>query len=167
MTLHTGDIVFSSAGEWHWHGAAPDRFMTHFAMSEGEAEWGEHVTKPTTSGRPASEEDASRAPVEQPRTTTQLDNHRRQDGSRHRSHQGGATHLGVNTGIRVSRVDAHLGAWPEPLMPSSFPRQDPKQMEDPVWRCRFRATRMRVPRWASDQPDRVIYLSNALVVRRR
>ncbi len=31
-------------GEWHWHGGAPDRFMTHLAMSEGDAEWGEHVS---------------------------------------------------------------------------------------------------------------------------
>jgi quercetin dioxygenase-like cupin family protein len=31
-------------GEWHWHGAAPDHFMTHLSMAEGEAEWGEHVT---------------------------------------------------------------------------------------------------------------------------
>ena len=30
--------------EWHWHGAAPDRLMTHLAVSEGGAEWGEHVT---------------------------------------------------------------------------------------------------------------------------
>lgn len=30
-------------GEWHWHGAAPDHFMTNLLMSEGVAEWGEHV----------------------------------------------------------------------------------------------------------------------------
>jgi hypothetical protein len=33
----------------HWHGAAPDRFMTHLAMLQTDeagtsAEWGEHVT---------------------------------------------------------------------------------------------------------------------------
>jgi quercetin dioxygenase-like cupin family protein len=35
-------------GEWHWHGAAPDHFMTHLAMWEApaegaESEWGEPV----------------------------------------------------------------------------------------------------------------------------
>ena len=36
---------------WHWHGAAPDHFMTHLAIWDGladgqagpETEWGEHV----------------------------------------------------------------------------------------------------------------------------
>lgn len=42
--LRSGDTVFAPSGEWHWHGAAPDHFMTHLAISEGEAEWGEHVT---------------------------------------------------------------------------------------------------------------------------
>ncbi len=36
-------------GEDHWHGAAPDRFMTHLAMQlvdeQGSAvTWGEHVS---------------------------------------------------------------------------------------------------------------------------
>lgn len=44
VTLRAGDTVFAPGGEWHWHGAAPDHFMTHLAVSEGEAEWGEHVT---------------------------------------------------------------------------------------------------------------------------
>lgn len=44
VALRPGDTVFAPAGEWHWHGAAPDHFMTHLAMSEGEAEWGDHVT---------------------------------------------------------------------------------------------------------------------------
>ena len=37
--------------EWHWHGAAPDHFMTHLSITEAvpgdqrqEADWGEHVT---------------------------------------------------------------------------------------------------------------------------
>ena len=44
VVLRPGDTVFAPGGEWHWHGAAPDHFMTHLAMSEGQAEWGEHVT---------------------------------------------------------------------------------------------------------------------------
>ena len=44
-----GDRVFFEPGEDHWHGAAPDRFMTHLSMVEADAEgksasWGEHVT---------------------------------------------------------------------------------------------------------------------------
>jgi quercetin dioxygenase-like cupin family protein len=47
--IHPGDRVFFEPGEEHWHGAAPDRFMTHLAMHEvGEdgspATWGDHVT---------------------------------------------------------------------------------------------------------------------------
>jgi quercetin dioxygenase-like cupin family protein len=44
VVLQPGDTVFAPAGEWHWHGAAPDHLMTHLAMSEGHAEWGQHVT---------------------------------------------------------------------------------------------------------------------------
>lgn len=47
--IRPGDRVFFAPGEEHWHGAAPDRFMTHLAMLEVDAEgnaatWGEHVT---------------------------------------------------------------------------------------------------------------------------
>ena len=43
ITIGPGDVVWISAGEWHWHGAAPDHFMTHLAVTEGDTEWGEHV----------------------------------------------------------------------------------------------------------------------------
>jgi len=51
IEIHPGDTVRTPAGEWHWHGAAPDRFMTHLAMWEASAEgmeatWGEQVTDP-------------------------------------------------------------------------------------------------------------------------
>jgi quercetin dioxygenase-like cupin family protein len=44
-----GDTVHFEPGEDHWHGAAPDRFMTHIAMQEVDdsgspVAWGEHVT---------------------------------------------------------------------------------------------------------------------------
>ena len=47
--IRPGDRVFFEPGEDHWHGAAPDRFMTHLAMLEVDehgqgANWGEHVT---------------------------------------------------------------------------------------------------------------------------
>ncbi|MDO8189158.1 cupin domain-containing protein [Conexibacter sp. JD483] len=44
-----GDRVTFAPGESHWHGAAPDRFMTHVAIHEADdagstVTWGEHVT---------------------------------------------------------------------------------------------------------------------------
>jgi quercetin dioxygenase-like cupin family protein len=44
-----GDRVYFEPREEHWHGAAPNRFMTHLAMQEVDATgspvtWGEHVT---------------------------------------------------------------------------------------------------------------------------
>ncbi len=47
--IRPGDRVFFEPGEDHWHGAAPDRFMTHLAMLQvddagNSANWGEHVT---------------------------------------------------------------------------------------------------------------------------
>jgi quercetin dioxygenase-like cupin family protein len=48
-TIRPGDRVFFEPGEEHWHGAAPDRFMTHLAMIEvgddgSSATWLDHVT---------------------------------------------------------------------------------------------------------------------------
>ena len=43
VAIRAGDRAFAPGGEWHWHGAAPDRFMTHLAVSEGQPEWGDHV----------------------------------------------------------------------------------------------------------------------------
>ena len=47
--IRPGDRVHFEAGEEHWHGAAPNRFMTHIAIQEVDdqgnpATWGEHVT---------------------------------------------------------------------------------------------------------------------------
>ncbi|MEV7391989.1 cupin domain-containing protein [Streptomyces sp. NPDC091215] len=52
VVIRPGDTVWCPADVWHWHGAAPDRFMTHLAvwdsLAEGrqgpETEWAEHVT---------------------------------------------------------------------------------------------------------------------------
>ena len=48
-TIHPGDRVFFDPGEDHWHGAAPDRFMTHLSLLDVDedgstATWGELVT---------------------------------------------------------------------------------------------------------------------------
>jgi quercetin dioxygenase-like cupin family protein len=50
VEIRPGDTVHTPPGEWHWHGAAPDHFMTHLAMWEGpegggpETVWGDLVT---------------------------------------------------------------------------------------------------------------------------
>jgi quercetin dioxygenase-like cupin family protein len=55
--IRPGDRVFFEPGEDHWHGAAPNRFMTHLAMFEvdddgNSATWGEHVTDEEYSAAP-------------------------------------------------------------------------------------------------------------------
>jgi len=51
----TGDVYIDTItapakpGENHWHGAAPNRFMTHIAMQQADEHgnvvtWGDHVT---------------------------------------------------------------------------------------------------------------------------
>jgi quercetin dioxygenase-like cupin family protein len=47
--IRPGDRVYFEPGEDHWHGAAPDRFMTHLAIQEADESgspvtWGEHAT---------------------------------------------------------------------------------------------------------------------------
>ena len=47
--IGAGDRVFFEPGEDHWHGAAPNRFMTHLAILQVDddgnvATWGDHVT---------------------------------------------------------------------------------------------------------------------------
>src|SRR5579884_3409879 len=58
--IRPGDRVFFEPGEEHWHGAAPDRFMTHLALQQvddqGEAAtWGSHVTDEEYSAASARE----------------------------------------------------------------------------------------------------------------
>jgi quercetin dioxygenase-like cupin family protein len=49
LEIVPGDTIQTSPGEWHWHGAAPDRFMTHLTVYEApgdgraETEWGDQV----------------------------------------------------------------------------------------------------------------------------
>ena len=57
MVMLPGDTVYTPPGEWHWHGAGPESFMTHLAMWEApaegpEAEWGDHVTDEEYDARP-------------------------------------------------------------------------------------------------------------------
>jgi quercetin dioxygenase-like cupin family protein len=56
--IRPGDRVFFEPGELHWHGAAPNRFMTHLALHQVDDEgtaatWGEHVTDEEYAAAPA------------------------------------------------------------------------------------------------------------------
>jgi len=42
--VRAGDTVTARAGEWHWHGATPDTFLTHLAVQEGVTQWSTPVT---------------------------------------------------------------------------------------------------------------------------
>jgi quercetin dioxygenase-like cupin family protein len=42
--LTAGDTVHIPAGEEHWHGAAPDSFVLHLAVSIGKTDWLEPVS---------------------------------------------------------------------------------------------------------------------------
>ena len=51
IEIRAGDVIHTPPDEWHWHGAAPDHFMTHLTITEAdpakqppEADWGEHVS---------------------------------------------------------------------------------------------------------------------------
>ena len=60
--IRAGDRVFFEAGEEHWHGAAPSRFMTHLAMLDvddqgSSATWGPHVTDEEYGQAPSIDED--------------------------------------------------------------------------------------------------------------
>lgn len=50
LEIRPGDIVRTPPGEWHWHGAAPDHFMSHLSITEAapgdepDSAWAEHVT---------------------------------------------------------------------------------------------------------------------------
>ncbi len=55
--IRPGDRIFFEPDEDHWHGAAPDRVMTHIAMLEVDgqgnpANWGEHVSDEEYSATP-------------------------------------------------------------------------------------------------------------------
>ena len=60
LVLRMGDTAWCPPGEWHWHGAAADRFLTHLAIWDGlaegqdgpETEWGQQVTDEEYAQRP-------------------------------------------------------------------------------------------------------------------
>ena len=48
LEIRAGDVVHTPSGEEHWHGAAPENFMTHISMTETMPDkpdwWGAHVS---------------------------------------------------------------------------------------------------------------------------
>jgi quercetin dioxygenase-like cupin family protein len=58
LEMRSGDTFVTPAGEWHWHGAAPDWFMTHLAIWEApadggpETEWGSLVSDAEYTAQP-------------------------------------------------------------------------------------------------------------------
>jgi quercetin dioxygenase-like cupin family protein len=57
--IRPGDRVFFEPGEDHWHGAAPNRLMTHLAMQQVDEQG-----NPATWGEQVSDEDYGAAPAE-------------------------------------------------------------------------------------------------------
>ena len=60
ITVIRAVMVFFEPGEEHWHGAAPNHFMTHIAMlaidDQGNAAtWGEHVTDEEYGSAPSAD----------------------------------------------------------------------------------------------------------------
>jgi quercetin dioxygenase-like cupin family protein len=58
--IRRGDRDYFEPGEDHWHGAAPDRFMTRLTMQEVDESgspviWGEHATDNDYSAEPSTE----------------------------------------------------------------------------------------------------------------
>ena len=55
--IRAGDVVHTPSGEEHWHGAAPDHFMTHLSLTENAAgyedHWGAHVADGEYGAAPA------------------------------------------------------------------------------------------------------------------
>jgi quercetin dioxygenase-like cupin family protein len=51
VAFSAGDVVRIEAGEEHWHGAAPDSLMVHFALQAGETVWLAKVTDEEYGGK--------------------------------------------------------------------------------------------------------------------
>ncbi len=59
LEIRPGDTIVTPPGEWHWHGAAPDHFMTHLTIYEAaddgsETSWGEFAPDAEYAAEPGS-----------------------------------------------------------------------------------------------------------------
>lgn len=55
VEIRTGDVIYFTPGEKHWHGAGPDTFMVHIAINpalntDGGTDWMEPVAEEEYSG---------------------------------------------------------------------------------------------------------------------
>jgi len=55
VEIRAGDVVTTPPDEQHWHGAAPEQFMTHVSITENLPDhpdmWGDHVSDAEYNGR--------------------------------------------------------------------------------------------------------------------
>ena len=54
--IREGDTVWIPAGERHWHGASPDSFMAHTAVSFGPTQWSDEVSHSEYPGHSATKD---------------------------------------------------------------------------------------------------------------
>jgi quercetin dioxygenase-like cupin family protein len=54
--IRAGDTIWAPPGERHWHGAAPDSYLTHTAISLGTTAWEEELGEDEYPALPLDEE---------------------------------------------------------------------------------------------------------------
>ena len=81
--IRAGDTIYTAPGEWHWHGAAPDHFMTHLAMWEAPVE-GTSQSGATRSRTPTTADRRGRAGGADPADGSSAGSTNRSRRSRHR-----------------------------------------------------------------------------------
>jgi quercetin dioxygenase-like cupin family protein len=57
--IRPGDWIWIPPGERHWHGAAPDSFLTHTAISLGSTVWSDEVTAAEYDAAPSEMKDTT------------------------------------------------------------------------------------------------------------
>ncbi|MFT4283708.1 MAG: cupin domain-containing protein [Protaetiibacter sp.] len=57
--IRPGDWIWIPPGERHWHGAAPDSFLTHTAISLGSTVWSDEVTPAEYEATPSETKDTA------------------------------------------------------------------------------------------------------------
>jgi len=57
--IRMGDWIWIPPGERHWHGAAPDSFLTHTAISLGSTDWSDEVTPAEYEAQPTPMKDTA------------------------------------------------------------------------------------------------------------
>ena len=56
--IRAGDTVWVPPGETHWHGAAPDSFLVHTAISLGTTTWADEVSETDYTAPTGDDDDA-------------------------------------------------------------------------------------------------------------